>query len=356
MRVLHIVASEKWTGIAAVVHDWTKALVDAGVEAQFAFSAGHNLEKRLLPAGWTRPLLSRPHGVAGTLRDLPELSRTLDREPADVLHVHTSHDHYLAAMARRGRAPRPLLVRTIHHARHTRPDPILRRLFRATDGFAFANRDIAGAFGRDGPVHSPVVDAGIFSPGPRPVFLPSIGGLPAGQFVAGTVGKLALRRGHAEAIEAAAPLPGTTLLHVGHGELKPALEARAAAAGASARNLWAGYQDERLPEFYRAMDAILFTASGSQQGQRALLEAMASGLPVAALDVTGVRDLVTDGAEGFVAASVPELSRALAKLAADPALRARMGDAARKRALLFTAARFAAEAAAFYDSIRATRV
>ena len=356
MRVLHIVAGEKWTGIAAVVHDWTKALVEAGIEAQFAFAGGHNLEKRALPAGWARPLLSRPHGVAGALRDLPELSRTLDREPVDVLHVHTSHDHYLAALARRRRAPWPLLVRTIHHARHTRPDPILRRLFRSTDGFAFANRDIARAFGREGPIHSPVVDAGVFAPGPRPAFLPSIGALPAGQFVIGTVGKLAPGRGHTEAIEAAAPLPEVTLLHIGHGQHRPALEARASAAGASARNLWAGYQDERLPDFYRAMDAFLFTASGSQQGQRAVLEAMASGLPVAALDVTGVRDLVTDGVEGVVATSVPELSRALAKLATDPPLRNRMGEAARRRALLFTAARFAADAAGFYASALGRRV
>jgi len=350
MRVLHIVAGEKWTGIAAVVHDWTKALVEAGLEAQFAFAAGHNLEKRVLPRGWARPILSRPHGVAGALRDLPELARTLDREPADVLHVHTSHDHYLAALARRRRTPRPLLVRTIHHARHTRPDPILRRLFRSADAFAFANRDIARAFGREGPIHSPVVDTDVFAPGARPAFLPAIGGLPAGQFVVGTVGKLAAGRGHAEAIEAAAPLPGVTLLHVGHGEERPALVTRASTAGASARNLWAGYQDEPLPEFYRAMDAFLFTASGSQQGQRAVLEALASGLPVAALDVPGVRDFVTDGVEGFVATSVPELSRALAKLSADAPLRARMAEAARRRALDFTASHFAAEAMRFYAS------
>src|SRR5262245_55483690 len=187
MRILHIVAGEKWTGIAAVVHDWTRALVEAGVEEQFAFAGGHNLEKRVLPAGWARPLLSPPHGVAGTLWDLPALSRTLDREPVDVLHVHTSHDHYLAALARRRRAPRPLLLRTIHHVRHTKPDRLMRRLFRSTDAFAFANRDIARAFGREGPVHSPVVDTGVFCPGARPALLPSIGALPIGRRLLGTV-------------------------------------------------------------------------------------------------------------------------------------------------------------------------
>ena len=37
MRVLNLVAGQKWTGTAAVVFDQTAALVDAGVEAQFAF-------------------------------------------------------------------------------------------------------------------------------------------------------------------------------------------------------------------------------------------------------------------------------------------------------------------------------
>lgn len=348
MRVLHIVAGEKWTGVAAVVHDWTKAQVEAGVEAQFAFVGGHNLGKRILPAGWARPLLSGPHGIVATLRDLPALRDTITRERFDVLHVHTSHDHYLAGLARRASGAR--LVRTIHHLRHARPDFLMHRLYRSTDGFAFANREIARAFGRPGPIHSPVVDTEIFAPGTRLPELPGVGPLPAA-LILGTVGKIAPDRGHAEAMDAAAPLSEATLVHVGHGEQRGYLEALAVDAGTWGRNLWAGYQDEALPDFYRAMDVFVFTASGSQQGQRAILEAMASAVPVAALDVPGVRDLVTDGVEGLIAGSVPDLSSALRSLAADPELRARMGSAGRRRALQFSARAFVEQARRFYGSI-----
>ncbi len=350
MRILHVVAGEKWTGVAAVVCDWTRALREGGVEAQFAFVGGHNLEKRLLPAGWARPLLSRTHGPRGIPRDARALHDTILREGFDVVHAHLTHDHALAAFACRGTPAR--LARTIHHLRHVRRGAFTRALFARTDAFAFGNTDIARAFGAPGPVHLPVVDAAIFTPGPKPGTLPGVGPIPVGRFVAGTVGKMARGRGHEEAIAAMAPVAGEPLLlHVGKGEHRPALEALALRLGTSARNLWAGYQDEVLPDCYRAMDAFLFTASGSQQGQRAVLEAMATALPVVALAVPGVRDLVTDGVEGFVAEDVPAATTALARLAADSGLRERMGQAARRRALAFGGARFAASARAFYGGI-----
>jgi glycosyltransferase involved in cell wall biosynthesis len=242
--------------------------------------------------------------------------------------------------------PRVRVVRTLHHLRHARPAAFLRAVFRKTHAFAFANREIAEASGLPlGPVHSPVVDADVFSPGPKP---PGIS--PEG-FVVGTVGKLAAGRGHEEAIAAAAPLADAVLLHVGKGERLPILHAAAERHGTAARNVWAGYQDETLPDYYRAMDVFLFTASGSQQGQRAILEAMATGLPIVALPVPGVRDLVSDGVEGFVAADLPGATEALRRLQGNADLRNRMSEAARRRALAFRAAAFAASAPRFYEAI-----
>ncbi len=350
MRILHVVAGEKWTGVAAVACDWTRALRDAGVEAQFAFVGGHNLGRRLLPAGWARPLLSRTHGPRGIPRDARVLHETILRESFDVVHAHLTHDHALAALACRGTPAR--LARTIHHLRHVRRGAFTRSLFARTDAFAFGNTDIARAFGAPGAVHRPVVDALVFAPGPKPAALPGVGSMPSGRFVAGTVGKIARGRGHEEAIAAMAPLPGdAVLLHVGKGEHRPALEALALALGTGARNFWAGYQDEALPDFYRAMDAFLFTASGSQQGQRAILEAMAAGLPIVALPVPGVRDLVNDGVEGFVAGDIVGLTAALGRLREDVSLRARMAAAARARALDFRGDAFAASAREFYGRI-----
>lgn len=65
-------------------------------------------------------------------------------------------------------------------------------------------------------------------------------------------------------------------------------------------------------------------------------EAAASGLPVLATPVNGVRELLVDGENGFLIAREPSLiAKRLGELAADPALRRRLGQAARRTALAF---------------------
>lgn len=347
MRILHLVAGEKWTGAAAVVFDQTAALVAAGMEAQFGFVRDSPLARRLFSFSWARPLLSPARKRLRFFRDVRELRQTIDRELFDVVHCHSSHDHYAAAAARRPGAS--LVVRTIHNLAHAKGDPLSRKLFRRTDAFAFANRAIAEEFGGNGPVHAPVIDTERFRPGEKPIDRLRLLGAPASGTAVGTVGKMAAGRGHREAIEAAAQLPSDTfLIHVGKGELRPELEARAAALGAANRNVWAGYADDDLPELYRAMDVFLFPASGSDQGQRALLEAMASGVPVVAVDVPGVRDLMTHEREGFVVSGPAELVPALERLRNDAGLRKEFGERGRARALEFGPAPFAAAARKFY--------
>lgn len=343
MRILQIVDSDRWTGAAAVVFDQTAALIAAGVEAQFGYLADSLLSARLGPLGWARPLLWRVRGPVGYAREVRRLRETLVREKIDVVHAHRSYDHTLAALAVRGTPAR--LVRTLHHVRATRPDPITRFVFGRTDAFAYSNREIARLFGRDGPVLPPVVDADRFRPRDEAA-APST----RRSFVAGTVGKMSRGRGHEDAIRAGARVAGVRLAHVGHGEHQPELRRLAAALGTADRNEFLGYQEETLPDLYRSWDAFLFPASGADQGQRAILEAMASGLPVVAVDVPGVRDLVTDGADGLVVGGPDGLAPALARLAGDAAFRRRLGLAARSRALEFTPDRYAPRARAFYQS------
>jgi hypothetical protein len=52
--------------------------------------------------------------------------------------------------------------------------------------------------------------------------------------------------------------------------------------------IWAGYHEDDLAEHYRASDLLLFTARGSDEGHRAVLEAMACGIPVATYPIEGI--------------------------------------------------------------------
>jgi len=60
-----------------------------------------------------------------------------------------------------------------------------------------------------------------------------------------------------------------------------------------------------------------------------LLQYMAAGVPVVASPVGVNADIVSHGENGLLASSPAEWAAALADLAADPALRARLGDAGR---------------------------
>lgn len=349
MRILQLVAGEKWTGPAAVVFDQTAALVADGVEAQYAMVEGSLLADRLLPLGWVRPLITHPRTPGNLLGDARRLRETIRREKFDVLHAHTTHDHAVAALAVRGTPAR--LARSIHHLQSTGGGPATAALFRRTRGFAFANREIALRFGEPGVVLPPVVDTERFRPGPGRAETLRRFGVPEGLVLAGTVGKMAAGRGHEEAIDGAAGVSPLALVHVGHGERMDHFKQRAARLQSESRNFWTGYQEEALPDLYRSWDIFLFTASGSDQGHRAILEAMASGLPVVALDIPGVRDLMTDGEEGLIAAGAEGLSSALSLLAGSEEKRRIMGEKARARALSFTAERFVETARSFYEGL-----
>jgi glycosyltransferase involved in cell wall biosynthesis len=90
---------------------------------------------------------------------------------------------------------------------------------------------------------------------------------------------------------------------------------------------------ELLPEAYRKSDIFVFP-SDAEGMPNAVLEAMASGLPVLAYDVPGVNDLVTDGETGFVVrpGDGAAFVTCLRRLLDDPFLAARMGEEGRIRA------------------------
>jgi glycosyltransferase involved in cell wall biosynthesis len=158
---------------------------------------------------------------------------------------------------------------------------------------------------------------------------------------------------HVDLIETArrlhrAALPVAFVL-VGQGELLEA--ARSAAAGLPNVH-FLGSSDE-IPGLLRRLDAFVL-CSDHEATPLALLEAMACGLPCVATAVGGVPAVLASGAAAAAGILVPPrdpeaLAAALARLAADPDMRARLSRAARARALEFSFERTWRSYSALYD-------
>ena len=151
---------------------------------------------------------------------------------------------------------------------------------------------------------------------------------PNGEVLAGYVGRLAPEK-RVDLLGQVATLPGVRLVVVGSGP------AEAAARRAMPAAVFLGqHHGEQLASIYASLDVFVHSGPHETFGQT-LQEAAASGLPVVAPAAGGPIDLVSDGVTGFLVPPCDPgaLADAVARLAADPGLRASQGRAARQRVL-----------------------
>lgn len=145
-----------------------------------------------------------------------------------------------------------------------------------------------------------------------------------------------------------ARLPDVRFRLVGDGPLRGEIEQAARTAGLADALEMAGERRD-VPALLR--DADLFWLTSDWEGlPNAVLEAMASGLPVVATDVGGTAELVDAGVEGYVvdAGDRDALVARSLEILADPARHAHMRQAARARAAQFSRAAMAQATQAAY--------
>jgi glycosyltransferase involved in cell wall biosynthesis len=177
------------------------------------------------------------------------------------------------------------------------------------------------------------VDVDAFAPAPRrrpelPTFV--------------CVASLREYKGHAVLLDAVrllrARLAAFRVILVGDGELRGALEARVAREGlGDVVELRGALPHQEIPSVLAGATAMVLPSVTSRDGQMegipvALMEAMAAGVPVVATRLSGIPELVRDEESGLLA---PErdpaaLAVAMERLAADPALAARLSEGGRR--------------------------
>jgi glycosyltransferase involved in cell wall biosynthesis len=156
------------------------------------------------------------------------------------------------------------------------------------------------------------------------------------------VGTFKRQKGHVHLLDAAASVAGQLAhLHivlVGAGELAEAIEARVAALGLGPRVHMLGTRRD-VPELLAASDS--FVLPSLWEGLPvALVEAMASRLPVIATSVSGTNQVMVRGVTGWVVppADAGALAEAMVELVSNPARAATMAEAAATRTAAFGAA------------------
>jgi glycosyltransferase involved in cell wall biosynthesis len=330
---------------------------------------GTSLSARLHPVHTTRGLV-RVAQAAWTIRGI---ARRID---ADVVHANTVRAG-LMTLAARGRSGARQLV----HVRDAVPPGRLPRLmFRLLAGASSAlistSRFLADQLPPSWPsiVIANAVEPDRFDPAAidRPRARSRLG-LPDDAPVLVVVGQISPHKGQSDAIEALALVrrshPDTRLLIVGsvkfassatrfdnrsYGDELTELVARLQLVDAVT---FLGERDD-VAEILAAVD-VLLVPSWYEPFGRVALEAMVMGVPVIATSVGGTREFVIERVDGLVRdPRRPDLwAAAITELLDDPELRARMGEAGRRRALAdFSPDAHAEEVVAAYRRVLRTNV
>ena len=275
------------------------------------------------------------------------LAQQMRRDRIALVHTHLFGDSLHGYLASR-LAGRPPVVMTLHIGpeglRGLQPRGygwLIRRASRVIS----CSRAVGQAFTEAGLAESNAIESipnGIDAPRDTPPdaerlhgLRQSLGAGPETTLFA-VIGRLEPQKGHSDLLAAFADFLATTaidarLLLLGTGPLADQLEAQAREADIHHRVTFAGFRSD-VPELLPALDVVVF--SSLYEGLPvALLEAMAAARCIVTTDVPGIVEAVRHQREALVAPrSAPrQLAETLARVAAAPELRSRLGAAARKR-------------------------
>ncbi len=303
----------------------------------------------------TIPELHREISPLRDVRAVYHLADLIREQRPHILHTHTAKAGAIGRLAAllAGSARPPIVVHTYHgHVLHGYFDPVRSTFFRLLERWLARRttalvavspevRDDLVALGVAPREKFTVVRLGIEldervganGDGAQGAETRRLLGIPPDRFVVGWIGRMTAVKRTDDVLLAVQRLRergvDAVLCMVGDGPDRDAAERRAHELGIVRDSLFLGYQDEVAP-FYAAFDALILP-SANEGTPVSAIEALGGGRPVVATRVGGVPDVVREGIDGFLVdpGDVDAMAERLARLAADPSLRRRMGEAGR---------------------------
>ncbi len=354
MKILHLLSDWKLTGPSEPVVTLCGQLQSRGHDVTLAY------RKPPLAAPKSVAALVAATGVKGTdqfrlnhhfsLTDNPvdvfQLKRFIRQENFQIINTNLSHDHILGALAARWSGTRALVVRTDHQRDSFKPNPLSRLLLRKlSDGVLTFSEQAQAKLIQDFGISAdriarinPALDTTTFHPGAGNRAFRAELGFTDSDVVVGVVARFQKYRKMETFFEAMRLVlkqnPRVKAMLVGRSSqmeetiLRPIHE-----MGLAQNVVLAGYLTDRYLDGLASMDIFVFMIAGSDGTARAMREALAMGIPVIANKTGMLPEFIDDGQSGFLFNDNPqELAQRILTLAADQALRKRMGDTAAARA------------------------
>lgn len=348
LTILHLVSSERWTGVADPVVSLAREQAKMGHDVWLACIGGYTFEEKARESGvrvFSELTLDRRLHPPNIYADFKRLRDFVAERKVHITHSHLLHDNWLAASSLRKFKEPHLLMRTMHRFEWPRRDPMHKYLWRRRTDHIITTSDamrerILSRLGLAAD-RVDVVNGGAdlkrFNPSLDRDFMRAKYDIPLDAPVAGIVARLRDGRGHRWLLEAIPRVleqsPDAHFLIVGRGELKYPLRAEVAASPHADRIHMTGYLSDTLPEAYSAMTCSLFLGLGSEGTCRAILEGMACARAVIGVDAGGVSEIVEQDKTGLIVDpdDVEGLAGAIASVLNDPTRASQLGNSGRQR-------------------------
>lgn len=284
---------------------------------------------RVLPFAFPRP----------SIRGAAALAQILARNRIDVVNCHASRDRYMAIWSRLLLRSRAKVVLTRRNTPLTTGGPLQSWVVMSgSDRIIAVSGRVKERIVENGvrPDHVAVVHNGIPTGPIDAVTAAEVDALrrelaiPPDRFVIGVVARL---KDQSVLLEALRGLPADMIVLFLGIDRDERLEERARELGLAQERRYLGFRDRPLP-FYRLFDVMVLPSS-IEGFSLAILEAMASSLPVIASDAGGNAEAIVEGETGFLfpPSDARPLADALRALHSDRARARAMGTRARARLL-----------------------
>jgi glycosyltransferase involved in cell wall biosynthesis len=363
LRVLHIVTRLDFGGppddLLLLLTRLPRTQLDSTLVSGLTVDPPPGLAETLSRAhvSWTKvAYLRRAVSPLADMSALWQLTRVIRRARPDIVHTHTSKAGFLGRLAARMVGVRRIVHTPHGHVFYGYYGPVATRAFIALERLAArfteriivltdaeASQHLAVGVGR--PEQFVTIPSGVdlervqaaSVSGPR---VRRDLGIPGNTPVLGAVSRLVPVKGLQHLIAAMPEIlrrcPGTHLAIAGEGEERATLEAQVKSLGLAPWVHFLGYRDDA--EAVIAALSVFVLPSLNEGMGRALVTAMALGVPVVATRVGGVPEVVEDGRQGLLVppADAAALVKAVCDLLQDRSRAEAMGAAGRARAPLFS--------------------